>query len=783
MVNEPTGLNQALARESALEARYRDLFENAKDTVYTHDMAGNFTSVNHAFELLTGYSREEAVQMSIFRLALPRYAEPLKWMLAARTPLPANYELRIETKAGRVVDIQVSARMLLENGRHTGVQGIARDITEKKRAEEAVRLTEELYRRAIAAADAVPYQRNYATETFSFMGEGILGMTGYSAAEMTPALWDSLVEEVRMQGEASGLSLEEAIARTRAGKIQRWMNDCRIVTRSGSIRWISDRSIQALDENGVPIGAIGTLQDVTDRKRTEEELQRSEARFRRVVESNLIGIAFWNADGTVTDANERFLQMLGYTREELLKSGAQWGALLIQNPREAGPSCHEAPLGYCKPSQKEFLRRDGSRLPVLLGAAYLDRERQCGVSFVLDISEQLKLEGQFRQAQKMESVGRLAGGVAHDFNNILTVIHGHCSMLTMSPHLPSEDQESAREIIAAADRAANLTRQLLTFSRKQIVQPRQVDLNEVISQLTKMLTRLLGEDVALQCNYSAHLPAVYADPGMMEQVMMNLAVNARDAMPQGGQLMINTSVASFSEGRLPHPRAHAGRFVCITVADTGCGMASETLTHIFEPFFTTKEVGKGTGLGLATVYGIVELHHGWIEVASQVGCGTSFRIFFPVLADEIVAGTSPTLPEPLFRGNETILLAEDEPALRKLVRQTLSRCGYEVIEAASGREALERCNNSSIKIDLLLTDLVMPGGISGTELAAQLRSRYPTLKVIYSSGYSIELVAKDCELVDGLNFLPKPYDPKRLARAVRTCLDSELCATNPPASA
>jgi PAS domain S-box-containing protein len=512
---------------------------------------------------------------------------------------------------------------------------------------------------------------------------------------------------------------------------------------------------------------------VTDRKRTEEELQKSEARFRRVVESNLIGIAFWTSDGTITDANDRFVEMLGYTREELLRSGPQWGALIAPKRDSAVPVAREkAAATYGQATPKDLFRRDGSRLPVLLGSAHLDAECQSGVSFVLDISEQLKLEVQFRQAQKMESIGRLAGGVAHDFNNILTVIHGHCSLLLMSPHLLSEEQESAREIMAAADRAANLNRQLLTFSRKQVVQPRHVDLNEIISHLTRMLTRLLGEDIVLQCSYTAQLPAVHADPGMIEQVMMNLAVNARDAMPRGGQLAIRTSVANFDEGSLPHPHAKPGRFVCITVSDSGCGMDSETLSHIFEPFFTTKEIGKGTGLGLATVYGIVELHHGWVDVSSRVGAGTSFRIFLPVTTEKGVAPHETPVADPLLQGSETILLAEDEPAVRGLVQRTLTKCGYRVIESASGREALERWAAAPGKIDLLLTDMVMPEGITGSELATRLRGVRPDLKVIYSSGYSLELVAKDCELVEGLNFLPKPYDPQRLARTVRTCLDA-----------
>ncbi len=392
--------------------------------------------------------------------------------------------------------------------------------------------------------------------------------------------------------------------------------------------------------------------------------------------------------------------------------------------------------------------------------------------YATDITERQNLEAQLRQAQKMESVGQLAGGIAHDFNNILTVIQGHTTLLGMTGNLSGDAQESTHQIGLAAERAANLTRQLLTFSRRQIIQPKNLDLNEVVNTMTKMLRRLLGEDITLQVNYTAALPRVHADPGMMEQILLNLAVNARDAMPKGGRLFVDTSVFTVDKAYAEqHPEAIVGEFVCLAVKDTGTGIAPETLARIFEPFFTTKDVGKGTGLGLATVYGIVQQHRGWIKVASTLGQGTLFQIFLPT-AGARAAAQDAQVGEPRVRGGkETVLVVEDEAPLRTLVRSVLERYGYRVIEAVSGVAALPIWEQHKEKIQLLLTDMVMPHGISGRELADKLIAAKPELKVIYSSGYSLAVVGTDMILQEGLNFLQKPYHPRKLAQAVRDCLD------------
>ena len=396
--------------------------------------------------------------------------------------------------------------------------------------------------------------------------------------------------------------------------------------------------------------------------------------------------------------------------------------------------------------------------------------------YVEDTTERLSLEAQLRQAQKMESVGQLAAGVAHDFNNMLTIIQGHSSALLARPDLPEEISDPIQSVYFAAERATSLTRQLLMFSRKNIMQPKPLDLREIVGNLTKMLHRLIGENIALKFDPPEELPLISGDSGMMEQVLMNLAVNARDAMPRGGSLEISLATIQLDEDYIvTHPEAHVGSFVRLRVTDTGIGMDVSTLTHIFEPFFTTKEVGKGTGLGLATVYGIVKQHDGWLEVSSEPGQGTTFNLFFPAdhkLAKPVI---KPAVPETLAvsGGTETILVVEDEPVLREMASTILKNYGYHILEATSGKNALEVWNRHSGQIDLLLTDMVMPEGVSGMDLAERLLFHQPGLKVIFTSGYTTHELGSEMLAQSQAGFLQKPYTHVNLARIVRECLDQD----------
>jgi len=386
--------------------------------------------------------------------------------------------------------------------------------------------------------------------------------------------------------------------------------------------------------------------------------------------------------------------------------------------------------------------------------------------------ERKKLEGQLRHSQKMEAIGHLAGGVAHDFNNLLTVIQGYAQILKLKPGLDSEILEALDQVAQAAERAASLTRQLLAFSRKQIMQARPLDLNQVVTRLEKMLRRIIGEDITLLCQPAAQPAVVVADEDMVAQILMNLACNARDAMSRGGRLALSIETVVLTEAPARQsPEARSGQFVCLRVSDTGCGIPPEHLPRIFEPFFTTKEIGRGTGLGLSTVYGIVKQHHGWIEVASCPGAGTTFTIFLP-RASLPAGGREPHHAQSeVAAGQETILLVEDEAPVRCLTRDYLQRLGYRVIEAASGVEALFLWEQQAGIIDLLLTDMVMPNGISGSDLAGRLRARQPRLAVLCISGYTAPKGESLEGMVRDAGFLHKPFSPQTLSRAVRECLD------------
>jgi len=393
--------------------------------------------------------------------------------------------------------------------------------------------------------------------------------------------------------------------------------------------------------------------------------------------------------------------------------------------------------------------------------------------YVEDITERLSLEAQLRQAQKMESIGQLAAGVAHDFNNMLTIIQGHSSSLLSKPSLPPEVVDSVQAVYFAAERAAGLTRQLLMFSRKNVMQPQLLDLQKVVGNMSKMLERLLGETIALEFQRAAENAFVLGDSGMIEQVVMNLSLNARDAMPRGGRLIIGIEIVAIDPAFIEtHPQARTGRFIRLRVTDNGIGMDSATLNRIFEPFFTTKDIGKGTGLGLATVYGIVKQHEGWVEVASESGKGSTFDVFLPAsdktpaFVEEEAAANGP-----IAGGTETILIVEDEPILRSMARDILEECGYKILEASSGKEALDVWNHRADEIDLLLTDMVMPDGLSGADLVERLQNNQPGLKVVFTSGYTANEVNRKMLGRTRASFLAKPYTHAELARTVRDCLD------------
>jgi PAS domain S-box-containing protein len=508
---------------------------------------------------------------------------------------------------------------------------------------------------------------------------------------------------------------------------------------------------------------------------TQESLRRSENNFRSLVMNAPYGICRCDALGMLQDANPAMVAMFGYTSAAEL-AGKHLGSLYADAQQWFQTADYFHARKEFNDLTTECIRRDGTPLVARISGRSIPNGKEGGTFeiFMEDITETRTLEMQLRQAQKMEAIGRLAGGIAHDFNNLLMVISGYSEFLLERVGPDPRLRGPAQEISNATQRATSLTRQLLAFSRKQMLAPKVLDLNEVVAENLKMLTRMIGEDIDLVMVPGPGLGAVRADPGQIDQVIMNLAVNARDAMPQGGKLTIETANIALDENfARTHTPLPPGDYIVLAISDTGVGMDTDTQSRIFEPFFTTKGA-KGTGLGLSTVYGIVKQSGGFIFVDSQPQRGTAFRAYFPRVdarEDAATAADAVGLPRPA-HGEETILLVEDETNLRRLARQYLETQGYKILEAADGAAALQIVDGYKGTIDLLLTDVIMPG-MNGREMAAQITNLLPGLRVLYMSGYTENAIGHDGMLDAGINLLQKPFSLPALKDRVREVLDSE----------
>ncbi len=539
--------------------------------------------------------------------------------------------------------------------------------------------------------------------------------------------------------------------------------------KSSGSRWIATTRAPVLERSGGVAAIVGISRDVTEQKHAELALQHSEEKYRQMVETAAEGV--WICDSLLQTVfvNTKMAAMLGCTPEFM--RGKSVTDFMPAEGIEAQLAHFQGKAGGSA-TDLQLKKVDGTPVWAILSVSPMKDAsgRENGtLAMLTDVTERKALEEQFRQAQKLEAVGRLAGGVAHDFNNILTVISGHSQLLLRRIEQGNPLYPQIAKIQAAADQATNLTRQLLSFSRQRAAGSQVLDLNTAIVNFEKLCQPILGDAIELVARLDTEAGRTRADAGQIDQVLMNLVVNARDAMPQGGRVTIETGNAEIA----PAAGQPVGAFVCLSVSDTGCGMDAETRTHIFEPFFTTKEEGKGTGLGLSTVHGIVTQHGGWIDVRSEPGHGTQFRVYLPRVTDEVQVVPLPQVLEEWPRGTETILVVDDRAAVRELVRETLEPCGYRIMEAEDGEEGLEVFDLCAKEIDLVITDLIMPR-LGGAELGRLIKKQHPETKVIYMSGYSGESAVLEAPFA----LLEKPFTPEALARRVR----KELGAKSVPKS-
>jgi two-component system, cell cycle sensor histidine kinase and response regulator CckA len=579
--------------------------------------------------------------------------------------------------------------------------------------------------------------------------------------------------------------LKDFVVEAHLQAFNEWMGKCmagavvpplelEICGANGS-RSFLELSTQSIREGDKITGIQGIARDVTERRKSAEALRQSEERFSSAFRVSPVAIAVSNLkDGAYIDVNESFVRLFGFQREEVIGHTAVglklWADPQDQKKMDQILEKRQSVGGV----ECDFRVKSGELRNALLFVEPIDlNNTPCALTIVHDMTERLALESKLRQAMKLEAVGRLAAAVAHDFNNLLTIIQGNATMALYQNSQNPAVAKALDRISEASHRAANLTRQLLTFSRKQTPQPKPLDLNEVINGTTRLFKHLLGDELLLRFRFAPRLPIINADPTMIEQVIMNLVVNARDAMPKGGELGIHTDFVEIDPAYVKsHPEASPGHHVCLTVSDTGCGMDLATRTRIFEPFFTTKDLGKGTGLGLATVYGIVKQHKGWLEVTSEVDKGSMFKVYIP---SEKPAEPSGTGFNSLASSGprKTILIVEDEPGVAELARVVLQEDGFRVLEASDGLGALQIWHDNSGNIDLLLTGINMPHGMSGVDLADNLRALKPELRLVYMSGGNPEGVMSDLQSGDDAVFLAKPFSPAHLQQTVGALLNEK----------
>jgi two-component system cell cycle sensor histidine kinase/response regulator CckA len=758
---------------TALEERFRGLLESAPDAMVLTDRDGRILLVNAQAERLFGYSRIELQGQAVEVLVPARFREvhPDQRSRYRRDPharpMGAGMELFGVRKDGTEFPAEISL-CPVETPEGIIVSSAIRDVSDRKESERKLKELLETARQEAREHYRLLFEKSphpmwvVDRETLRFLevNEAAIRDYGYSREEFLAMK----ILDLRPP--------EEVPAKLQAipgiGPGLEWQGLWRNRKKDGVLAWV-EATTHALVFEGR--AAWLTLSyDATDRLRAEEALRASEERYRVLMDRAQDAIHVVDPNGIVLEANQASERLTGRTKAEIV--GRSFLQTVAPEEREKVRKRFETSLqrGATQGEATRVIRPDGTTVDIEVSASVIEIAGGPLVLAILrDVSERNAMAEQLRVAQKMEAVGQLAGGVAHDFNNLLTAILGYSQLLAPELRGNPEHFSAIEEIRKAGERAAGLTRQLLAFSRKQILELRVLDLNEIVHHIQEMLSRLIGEDIQVVMNLDPALSSVRADAGQIEQVIMNLAVNARDAMPRGGQISLETANVELGETYAQtHVPVQPGPYVMLAVSDTGVGMDRETRERIFEPFFTTKEKGHGTGLGLSTVYGIVKQSGGYIWVYSEPGRGTSFKIYLPRVqapAEALVVPEPAALPAV---GNETILLVEDEESVRALVRRTLEARGYRVLEAADGPQAVELA--LSRPVDLLLTDMVLPG-MGGSEIAARIHAIHPRARVLYTSGYTDDVIVRGGLMERGAAFLEKPFTPAVLARKVREVLD------------
>jgi len=754
----------------ATRARLAAIVDSSDDAIISLAMDETILTWNAGAERLFGYAASEMIGRSRALLVPAGPSVELVSIMerAARGEAGEPLETRRMRKDGSVVDVSlVFSPMTDASGRVTSVSTIARDITSRKTAETSLRDERDRAQQYLDTAEVILLKLDVEGRIL-LVNRYACTVLGWTADELLGRDWIETCLPSRIRN-----SFRNTFNNLVGGDLSVVENP--VLTRSGDERLIEWRNTVLQDDAGQVVGTFSSGTDITERNQAVEALRTSEERMRFALEAASVGI--WDMDyttgvhrwseilesqycmrpGTFGGTFEAFIERVHPDdRESMLAT--------VRKAIKSGGDFSTLHRTMCPDGTVRWLSGAGR---VLLGE-HGEPVRAVGIS--LNVTERHTLEAQYQQAQKMEAIGRLAGGVAHDFNNLLTVILGFCELLLAGLTPDDPRQADVTEIQKAGARAAGLTRQLLAFSRKEIIQPTLLDLNAIVADIRVMLARLIGEDVTIVLRLGAALSPVKADRGQIEQIVLNLAVNARDAMPRGGTLTIETANLELDEHYAQaHPEVKPGPYIVLTVTDTGTGMTPEVQARLFEPFFTTKELGKGTGLGLATVYGIATRSGGSVTVDSAAGRGTSFMVYLPRAdAEQPVVAAPPPVDRRRADG-QTVLVVEDAEGLRELTKRLLERKGYTVLLAANADEARHLFDEHP-SIDLLLTDVVMPGA-SGPELVKQLVERRPTLKVVYMSGYTDEAIVHHGVLDAGIVFLHKPFSSESLGQIIREALD------------